>query len=113
MSDLDLNSRLFLTLDEASQLLLINRRTLEREIVRGRFPKPLKVGGSLRVPVPAFVAYLRSLCDPTARDPFISTFSGPTYQDMEVLDLIQRLTGKTPPLRPYESQHKKAPDLQP
>lgn len=97
MPDVDLNSRLFLTLDEVAELLLVSRRTVEREISKNRFPLPVKVGGRFRVPVGSFREYLKSLHVPTARDPFIATFSGPNNLDIEILNLIKRQTAKTPP----------------
>jgi len=50
-----------LTLKEAAARLHVCRRTLEREIAAGRFPRPLKIGRSVRVPESDLVAYLASL----------------------------------------------------
>jgi excisionase family DNA binding protein len=48
----------FLTLDEVADRLRVNRRTIEREIQRGNFPKPRGVGRSQRVSVPEVLSYL-------------------------------------------------------
>ncbi len=97
----DLDSRLFLTPDEAAELLLVSRRTLEREIVHGRFPRPLKVGRSCRIFVTDFAAYVQSLRVPAARAPFVGTpFRDPTGQDVEILRLIHRVVAQHQPQPP-------------
>lgn len=58
-----MNIEKLITLREAAQRLAISKRTLEREIAAQRFPKPLKIGRSSRVPegdLQAYVAALRS-----------------------------------------------------
>jgi len=58
-----MSTEFLLTIDEAAKRLAISKRTLEREIAAQRFPKPLKIGRSSRVPesdVQAYVAALRS-----------------------------------------------------
>lgn len=58
-----MSTEVLLTIDEAAKRLAISKRTLEREIAAQRFPKPLKIGRSSRVPesdVQAYVAALRS-----------------------------------------------------
>jgi len=50
-----------LTLKEVAFRLHICRRTLEREILAGRFPRPLKIGRSVRVPETDLQAYLAGL----------------------------------------------------
>jgi len=50
-----------LTLEQASQLLSISKRTLERLISSGDFPRPLKLGRSSRVSVDDVGAYLDRL----------------------------------------------------
>src|SRR5882724_7776565 len=46
-----------LTLKEVAARLKISRRHLEREIAAGRFPRPLKIGRSVRVPESDLPAY--------------------------------------------------------
>lgn len=50
-----------LTLKEVAFRLQICRRTLEREIAAGRFPRPLKIGRSVRVLESDLQAYLERL----------------------------------------------------
>lgn len=50
-----------LTLDEAAKRLAVCRRTLEREIAHGRFPRPVKIGSATRVEALAVVRYLDGL----------------------------------------------------
>ena len=50
-----------LTLKEVAYRLQVCRRTLEREILAGRFPRPLKIGRSVRVPESDLQAYIASL----------------------------------------------------
>jgi excisionase family DNA binding protein len=52
---------LLITLDDAAAQLSISRRTLEREIRKGRFPKPVKIGGLSRVPITAVRSYVNAL----------------------------------------------------
>lgn len=56
-----------LTLDEAAKRLGVCRRTLEREIAGGRFPRPVKIGTATRVEVAAVVRYVEGLCQQAAR----------------------------------------------
>lgn len=53
--------QLLLTLQQAADSLAISRRTLEREIQRGRFPPPLKIGGAARVERASVLRYVESL----------------------------------------------------
>lgn len=55
------DSKKLITLDEAASLLSISRRTLEREIAAGRFPRPLKIGRATRVAVSVLESYLSQL----------------------------------------------------
>jgi excisionase family DNA binding protein len=50
-----------LTLKEVAARLQVCRRTLEREIHAGRFPRPLRIGRSVRVPESDLQAYLARL----------------------------------------------------
>ncbi len=50
-----------LTIQEVAARLGICRRTLEREINRGRFPRPFKIGKSSRWEVGDVVAYIERL----------------------------------------------------
>ena len=50
-----------LTIEEAAKRLAVSRRTLHREMNRGRFPKPLKIGAASRVEVSAVLQYLARL----------------------------------------------------
>ena len=50
-----------LSLDDAAKRLSVSRRTIEREISAGRFPRPLKIGRSTRVPLAALQAYIDKL----------------------------------------------------
>jgi len=51
----------FVTLDQAAERLSVCRRTLEREITRGRFPKPIRIGRSVRIPVSVLREYIDKL----------------------------------------------------
>jgi excisionase family DNA binding protein len=51
----------FLTLEQAASLLSVSKRTVMREIARGRFPKPAKVGRSTRVTMQDVETYAASL----------------------------------------------------
>lgn len=53
--------RKLLTLKDAAGQLAICRRTLEREIARGRFPRPVKIGSGVRIPVGDLDVYLERL----------------------------------------------------
>ncbi len=50
-----------LTREEAAQRLAVSKRTLEREIARGKFPRPLKIGRSSRWPASDVMQYLERL----------------------------------------------------
>ena len=50
-----------LTLQEAADRLSISKRSLEREIQRGNFPPPLKIGRATRVEVADLVRYVEGL----------------------------------------------------
>lgn len=50
-----------ITLNEAARRLSVCRRTLEREIQRGRFPRPVKVRRTTRVEVASVERYLSML----------------------------------------------------
>ncbi len=50
-----------LTLEQAAQVLAISKRTLERLIVSGEFPRPLKIGRSSRVSSEDVDNYLQRL----------------------------------------------------
>lgn len=59
--------RLF-TLDQAAHQLAISKRTLERLIVSGDFPRPLKIGRSSRVRSEDVDVYLDGLQSRRASD---------------------------------------------
>ena len=50
-----------LTIKDAALRLAISTRTIHREIAAGRFPRPVKIGRSVRVPLSALEAYVRRL----------------------------------------------------
>lgn len=50
-----------LTLQQAADRLAVSARTLEREIQRGHFPRPLKIGRATRVELSAVLRYVESL----------------------------------------------------
>ena len=50
-----------LTLDDAAKRLSVSRRTIEREISAGHFPRPLKIGRATRVTAAAIHAYIQKL----------------------------------------------------
>lgn len=50
-----------LTVKEVASRLRVCRRTVEREIALGRFPRPLKIGRSIRVPESDLRNYVESL----------------------------------------------------
>ena len=52
---------LLLTLKDAAVRLSLSTRTLHREISAGRFPRPVKIGRSSRVPLAALLNYVRGL----------------------------------------------------
>lgn len=52
---------MLLTLQQAADRLAVCPRTLEREIQRGRFPRPLKIGRSTRVELSAVLQYVENL----------------------------------------------------
>jgi excisionase family DNA binding protein len=54
----------FLTLDQAAELLGVCKRTITREIARGKFPKPVKIGRVSRISladVESFASGLRAM----------------------------------------------------
>jgi excisionase family DNA binding protein len=51
----------FLTIDQVAALLSVCRRTIQREIQRGRFPQPAKIGRSVRFSLQDVEAYAQSL----------------------------------------------------
>jgi len=53
-----------LTLQQAADRLSVSRRTLEREIQRGAFPAPLKIGRAARVALSDLLLYVESLRTP-------------------------------------------------
>ena len=55
------NECVLLTLVEVARRLSISRRTLHREISAGRFPRPVKIGRSTRVPWSDVLKYLEGL----------------------------------------------------
>ena len=50
-----------LTLKQAAELLAISKRTLERQVAVGNFPRPLKIGRSSRVSMQDVSSYLERL----------------------------------------------------
>lgn len=50
-----------LSLDDAAKRLSISRRTIEREISAGRFPRPLKIGRATRITLVALQSYIEKL----------------------------------------------------
>lgn len=82
-----------ITIDEAARRLSICRRTVEREIVHGRFPRPLKVGRSTRIAVIDLEAYVDRLRHPDARDRYVeasTTKQGAIAPSPEILALIRK-----------------------
>ncbi|HVZ65646.1 MAG TPA: helix-turn-helix domain-containing protein [Lacunisphaera sp.] len=61
MSDVSSGALQLLTLPEAAQRLGVCRRSLERLIAAGEFPRPLKVRGSSRVPSSDVATYVARL----------------------------------------------------
>lgn len=61
-----MSSLRLVTLSEAAEMLSISIRTLHREISAGRFPRPIKIGRSARVPVSALEAYIQKLSGESA-----------------------------------------------
>ena len=64
MTEVSPDTPQLLTLQEAAQRLAVSKRTLEREINRGRFPRPLKIGTATRVELAALNRYVESLRQP-------------------------------------------------
>jgi excisionase family DNA binding protein len=56
-----------LTLKQTAERLAVSKRTLERQIALGRFPVPLKVGRTSRVPLDSLSNYLKALEQEAAR----------------------------------------------
>ena len=52
---------LLITIEDAADRLSLSTRKLYREISAGRFPRPVKIGRSTRVPLAALIAYVRGL----------------------------------------------------
>lgn len=57
------------TAGEVAQRLAISRRTLEREIARGRVPPPLKIGRASRWPAADVRSYLERLARERGHSP--------------------------------------------
>ena len=55
------DARPLITADQAAQRISICRRTLEREVARGNFPPPLKIGRASRFRTEDVDDYLRRL----------------------------------------------------
>ncbi len=51
----------FITLDQAASLLNVSKRTVMREIARGKFPKPAKVGRTIRTTIQDVETYAASV----------------------------------------------------
>jgi predicted DNA-binding transcriptional regulator AlpA len=86
-------ARALVTLDEAARILSVSRRTLEREIVYRRFPKPLKIGHASRVVLADVHAYIEWLKQPTARRNLISASvskQGAVNPSPDILALIDK-----------------------
>lgn len=66
MNSVPTEQPLLLSLDDAAQRLSVSRRTLEREISHGRFPRPLKIGRATRVSLDALKEYIRKLSGETS-----------------------------------------------
>ncbi|MDX2186634.1 MAG: helix-turn-helix domain-containing protein [Opitutaceae bacterium] len=49
------------TIDEAAKRLSLSKRTILREISAGRFPRPVKIGRSSRVPLADLARYIEKL----------------------------------------------------
>lgn len=49
------------SLDDAAKRLSISRRTIEREISAGRFPRPIKIGRATRITLVALQSYIDKL----------------------------------------------------
>ena len=58
-----------ITLEQAAERLTVCRRTIEREIARGRFPKPVRIGRATRISVAALRAYVAGLHNPALNQP--------------------------------------------
>lgn len=61
MSAVSTGALQLLTLPEVAQRLGVHRRSVERLIAAGEFPRPLKVGAATRVPVSDLQAYVARL----------------------------------------------------
>lgn len=61
MNDTNEERSSLLTIQKVAKSLGVCRRTLEREISRGNFPRPLKVGTASRWPESDLQAYLDRL----------------------------------------------------
>jgi excisionase family DNA binding protein len=62
MSENSTESVQLLTLKETANRLAISKRSLEREIANGRFPKPIKIGDrSVRISIETLRNYIASL----------------------------------------------------
>lgn len=64
MSHEESASRVLITLEDAAARLSVSKRTLEREIARGRLSRPLKIGRSSRVELSSLLRYVESLRPP-------------------------------------------------
>lgn len=51
----------FLTLDEAAAMLNVSKRTIMREIARGKFPRPAKIGRTTRTTLQDVETYAASV----------------------------------------------------
>ncbi len=58
-----------LTCKEVAARLRVCRRTLEREIAAGRFPRPVRIGRSVRIAESDVQAYITSLREPNLPAP--------------------------------------------
>jgi excisionase family DNA binding protein len=88
-----------LTVQEVARRLDISKRTLEREIARGRFPRPIKIGSALRVLPGDVKVYLDDLLVKVGRDPFLRKSGNDCYAnlaDQEMMGLIHRAENSRP-----------------
>ena len=61
-----------ISLDDAAERLSLSKRTLQREIVRGRFPEPIVIGKTcLRIRVSDLDAYIEFLRSDKSRAPYL------------------------------------------
>jgi len=79
MNSYVVDNQVLLSLAEVASRLSLSKRTIEREIARGRFPKPIKIGR-------------RTLVRVTDLNAFVGGTSGPSESSsFDALDAIDRV----------------------